>query len=459
MFQRGAGILLHITSLPSGDLGASAYSFVDKIADAGQKYWQILPLGQVGYGGSPYQCFSAFAGNVNLISNGDLAEAYEQFKHTDDKALADDFHRFCKENWFWLDDYSLFQALRNANEYRAWNEWDEPLRKRDPEAISRARKEHDDAIFAEKFNQYTFFRQWSKLKHYANEKGIQIIGDIPIYVAFDSADVWCNQSKFKLDEEGSPRLVAGVPPDYFSSTGQLWGNPVYDWAALKKEDFGWWVERIRANLNLYDIVRIDHFVGLRQAWEVPFGEPTAVNGEWADVPGHDLLATLKQHFPELPLIAEDLGEVTPDVEKLRDDFDLPGMRVLQFAFGGDASNEHLPHNHVPNSAVYTGTHDNETTVGWYKSGTKKGKQPQIIHCLKYLKSKGKEINWDMIDAAFRSVASIAIIPMQDVLGLDNSARMNTPATTDRNWSWRMTDEQLETADLERLRELAGFYAR
>jgi 4-alpha-glucanotransferase len=458
-FERGSGILLHVTSLPAGDLGPSAYEFIDKLAKAGQKYWQILPLNQTGYGDSPYGCLSAFAGNVKLIAEDEQTISFDQFKHADDQELADSFHRFCRENWFWLDDYSLFQGVRAANEYKAWNEWDEPLRRRDPEAIREAAKEYDEALFEEKFRQFTFFRQWLAVKQYANDKGVKIIGDIPIYVAYDSADVWCNQSKFKLNEDGSPRVVAGVPPDYFSSTGQLWGNPIYDWDAMRADGFSWWVERVKLNLRLVDIIRIDHFIGLGRAYEVPGGSLTAENGEWVSVPGTDLFNAFKEELGDLPFIAEDLGEVTREVEELRDAFGVAPMRVLQFAFGGDAHNIHLPHNHVPHSVVYTATHDNQTTVGWYKSGMKPRKQPHIKHCLKYLKSSGKEINWDMIAAAFASVSETAIVPMQDVLGLDDSARMNTPATMGNNWSWRMTEEQFNTADFTRLRELSEFYAR
>jgi len=458
MFQRGSGILLHITSLPSGDLGPSAYAFVDRLAEAGQRYWQILPVNQTGYGDSPYGCLSAFAGNVKLISANDALE-FEQFKSTDDQELANEFHRFCDSNWFWLDDYALYTALRAANDYKAWNEWDEPLQKREPDAIQHARAEHHAAIFEEKFRQFTFFQQWHKLKVYANEKDIAIIGDIPIYVAFDSADVWCNQSKFKLNADGSPAFVAGVPPDFFSSTGQLWGNPVYDWDAMRVDGFAWWVERVHQNLRLFDIARIDHFIGLTRAYEVPGDHTTAEHGEWMSVPGVELFDKLRQDLGELPLIAEDLGEVTNEVEHLRDSFGIAGMRVLQFAFGGDAHNTHLPHNHVPHSVVYTGTHDNDTVIGWYNAGSKPRKQQHIKHCLKYLKSNGKEINWDMIAGAFASVGEIAIAQMQDVLGLDNSARMNTPATLGNNWSWRMTEEQLETADFARLREISEFYGR
>jgi 4-alpha-glucanotransferase len=458
-FERGAGILLHVTSLPTGDL-ASAKEFIDKLSDAGQKYWQVLPVNQTGYGGSPYGCLSAFAGKVDLLIDSDISrDAFNDFKNTKDKVLADEFHRFCRENWFWLDDYALFQALRGANEYKAWNEWKEPLRKREPDAIKKALKQYDEVLFEEKFRQFMFFRRWQGVRSYANEKQIKIIGDIPIYVAYDSADVWCNQSKFKLNDDGSPAFIAGVPPDYFSTTGQLWGFPVYDWEAMLTDRFSWWVERVKLNLRLFDIVRIDHFIGLTRAYEVPGDHSTAENGDWRNVPGKELFETLTKLIGELPFIAEDLGEVTQEVEDLRDGFRLAPMRVLQFAFGGGAHNIHLTHNHVPDSAVYTATHDNETTVGWYKTGSNPRKQPHIKHCLKYLKSKGREVNWDMIAEAYRSVGEIAIVPMQDVLGLDNSARMNTPGSLDNNWTWRMSDEEWAVADWDRLRKLAEFFAR
>jgi 4-alpha-glucanotransferase len=458
-FERGAGILLHVTSLPTGTLD-SAKTFLDHLADAGQKYWQVLPLNQTGYGGSPYGCLSAFAGNIELLNEVETSrEAFEEFRNTADNSLAEEFHRFCKENWFWLDDYALFQVIRAANDYKAWNDWEEPLRKRETEALKKVLTEHDDAIFLEKFRQFAFFRKWREIRMYANEKGIKIIGDIPIYVIYDSADVWCNQSKFKLNADGSAAFVAGVPPDYFSSTGQLWGFPVYDWEAMRADRFSWWVERVKLNLRLYDLVRIDHFIGLARAYQVPGDHTTAENGEWIGVPGEEFFAILSGLIGDLPFIAEDLGEMTNEVEELRDSFGIAPMKVLQFAFGGDPHNIHLPHNYIPHCVVYTGTHDNETTVGWYLGGSKPRKQPHIKHCLKYLKSNGKEINWDMIGGAFGSVAEIAIVPMQDVLGLDNSARMNTPSTMGGNWSWRMTNEQFKGADWARLKELSEFYAR
>jgi 4-alpha-glucanotransferase len=458
-FERGAGVLLHVTSLPTGNLD-SAMNFIDRLAEARQKYWQVLPLNQTGYGGSPYGCLSAFAGNVDLLNESERSDAaFEEFRNNADQPLADEFHRFCKENWFWLDDYALFHVLRAANDFKAWNDWDEPLRKREMGTLKKVLKEQDDAIFKEKFRQFAFFRRWQEVRTYANNKGVRIIGDIPIYVAHDSADAWCNQSKFKLNDDGSAAFVAGVPPDYFSSTGQLWGFPVYDWDAMRKDRFSWWVERAKLNLRLYDIVRIDHFIGLTRAYQVPGDHDTAENGEWIEVPGIEFFTILSNLIGDLPFIAEDLGEVTKEVGELRDSFGIAPMRVLQFAFGGDPHNIHLTHNHVPHCVAYTATHDNETTLGWYKSGSKPRKQPHIKHCLKYLKSNGKEINWDMIGEAFSSVGEIAVVPMQDVLGLDNSARMNTPGSMDNNWIWRMDDEQFAGADWARLRELTEFYAR
>ncbi len=501
-FKRGSGLLHHITSLPSqfgiGDLGPAAFEFVDKLAEAGQKYWQILPLGQTGYGNSPYGCFSAFAGNVYLISPESLKEsgflsdedlsdkpefpadtvdfgsaidykkkilwsAFEKFKNTDNEDIAAEFHTFCDENYWWIEDYAFFQAYRDANDFKGWHEWDEAIRSRETEAMANAKAELDEQIFAQKFYQFAFFRQWKKLHTYAKEKGISIIGDVPIYVAFDSADVWCNRSLFKLNEDGKPTVVAGVPPDYFSSTGQLWGNPIYDWDTMRSNGFHWWTERIRFNLKMFDIVRIDHFIGLGRAWEVPGEDKTAENGEWVDVPGEELFAALKNSLGEMALIAEDLGEMTFNLERLRDDNQIPGMRILQFAFGGDAGNLHLPHNYDQSSVAYTGTHDNDTVVGWFKNIKKKkrGQPPNAAytHCTEYLRTDGKEINWDMIREVFASVADIAIIPTQDVLGLDNKARMNLPASMGSNWAWRMKPDALNEKLLERLRNLSAFYSR
>ncbi|MGB7207324.1 MAG: 4-alpha-glucanotransferase [Pyrinomonadaceae bacterium] len=499
-FPRASGILLHISSLPSalgiGDLGPKAFEFVDLLLKAKQKYWQILPLGQTGYGNSPYQCYSAYAGNIYLISLeklvdegflashdlGDapqdtadrvdfdsavgfklplLKKAFENFRQTSNEKIIADFHSFCNTNGHWLEDYALFQALRSANDDAPWLEWDEPLKLRKPEALEKAKHELDDEIFAQKFYQFAFFRQWFALKSCANRKGILIIGDIPIYVAFDSSDVWCSQDQFKLNEDGTPAVVAGVPPDYFSKTGQLWGNPIYNWEKMRAEGFGWWIGRLRFNLSLFDIARLDHFIGFTRAWEVPGKDKTAEHGQWVSVPGHDLFSTFRHALGDLPLLAEDLGDLTPEVENLRDSFGLPGMRILQFAFGGDARNSHLPHNCVQNALVYTGTHDNDTVVGWFKSKkkVKKGADTSLEHCSKYMRIDPKEIHWEFIRTALASVADIAIIPMQDLLGLDNKARMNVPATTDGNWSWRYTDGDLTDAIAVRLTELNELYGR
>ena len=348
--------------------------------------------------------------------------------------------------------------MRSANAGTSWLEWDEPLKLREPGALERAKRELDDEVFAQKFYQFTFFRQWFALKAYANSKGILIIGDIPIYVALDSSDVWCGQDQFKLNADGSPAVVAGVPPDYFSKTGQLWGNPIYNWEKMRAEGFGWWVGRLRFNLSMFDIARFDHFIGFTHAWEVPGGDKTAENGEWVPVPGYDLFSTFRHAIGDLPLLAEDLGELTPEVENLRDSFGLPGMRILQFAFGGDAKNLHLPHNYVQNSVVYTGTHDNDPVVGWFKAKKKKA-DLALEHCSKYMRIDPKEIHWEFIRTALGSVADIAIIPMQDVLGLDNKARMNVPATTDGNWSWRYTDGDMTEVIAMRLAELNELYGR
>jgi len=522
-FPRASGILLHITSLPSpfriGDFGPKAFEFVDFLVRAKQSYWQILPLGQTGYGNSPYGCYSAFAGNIYLISpeklvnDGLLSEpsavaggltsssdrpdvtkdkfppsatadssdrrvdyggaidfklplfkkAFEAFRQTTDESLIDGFHKFCDENVFWLDDYSLFQALRLRNHYAAWTDWDDGLKFRRPDALEIARKELGDEVFAQKFYQFVFFKQWYELKEYANFKNVKIIGDIPIYLTTDSCDVWCNQDQFKLNGNGQPSVVAGVPPDAFSSTGQLWGSPIYDWDKMRNGGFKWWIERVRFNLAMFDIARIDHFIGFIRAWEVPGGDATAENGKWVSVPGHDLVLTLEYALGDLPLIAEDLGSVTREVEHLRDTFEIPGMRVLQFAFGGDVRNTHMPHNYIQNSVACTGTHDSDTVVGWYNARKRKKRgQPMdaaLEHCLKYLGTGSKEIHWDFIKTAIASVADIAIIPMQDLLGLDNSARMNLPASMGENWVWRCRESDFSYEIADRLSELSGMFGR
>lgn len=504
-FKRASGILLHPTSFPSkfgiGDLGKSAFDFVDFLVQGKQTLWQVLPLGQTGYGDSPYQCFSAFAGNIYLISLEKLVEdgfldkkdiadppkfltnkvefgkvieyklpllrkAFENFRHTDDEQIAQEFQEFCHEHGFWLNDYALFRAIKFSQGQKSWQDWNEDLKLRNSEALEKARQELELEDFAEKFYQFAFYRQWNALKRYANSNNIQIIGDIPIFIALDSCDVWCQPSQFKLNEDGSPKVVAGVPPDYFSKTGQLWGNPIYNWDLMRAEGFKWWCDRVRHTLKTVDIVRVDHFRGFAASWEVPGGDKTAERGEWVDVPGKDLFNTLKWVFGDLPILAEDLGVITPDVEELRDGFGFPGMRILQFAWGGDSKNLDLPHNYIPNSCVYTGTHDNDTTVGWFNSKAGKGSgrdakqiKKETDFCKKYLNTNGKEIHWDFIRAIIASVANTAIIPMQDLLGLGNEARMNLPGSTDGNWYWRCEAKDFDQKIAERLADLVKLYGR
>lgn len=504
-FPRASGILLHPTSLPGdfgiGDLGPEAYSFVNFLVDAGQTYWQILPLGPTGYGDSPYQCFSAFAGNPLLISPEKLVEdefltagqiadrpefpshkvdfgavyewkskllplAYVGFQHTTSVDLRGKFETFLQENGWWLDDYALYRAIKTSQDQKPWYEWPTPLKLRESGALTVIKEKLFDEIMAEKFYQFLFFRQWGLLKEYANKHDVMIIGDIPIFVALDSADVWCNQQRFKLNADGSPRVVAGVPPDYFSETGQLWGNPIYDWDAMKADGFKWWVARVEFTLRTVDIVRVDHFRGFAASWEVPGGDETAENGRWVDVPGKELFSTLRQHLVRLPVIAEDLGVITPDVEELRDSYRFPGMKILQFAFGGDAKNHDLPHNYTQNCVAYTGTHDNDTTVGWWLSqaGAGSTRDAEDItrerdYCLKYLCTDGSEIHWDMIRAVWASVADTAIAPVQDLIGIGTEGRMNLPASDSGNWYWRYQAGALTAEITERLLELTETYGR
>lgn len=504
-FPRACGVLLHPTSLPSeygvGDLGKNAYQFVDFLESAKQTYWQVLPLGPTGYGDSPYQSFSAFAGNTNMISpellvkdgflsdeeinqkpdfpvgrvdfgllydwkNSILAIAFERFRNTTSVDLRGKFETFVQQEKYWLDDYALFRAIKKSQGQKLWLEWDDKLKLRDETALNQARENLRDEIQAQKFQQWLFFRQWKNLKDYANEKDIQIVGDIPIFISLDSSDVWCNPQEFKLKADGSPKVVAGVPPDYFSATGQLWGNPIYDWDKMKADGFRWWIRRVRATLQTVDVVRVDHFRGFAAAWEVPGKDKTAVNGQWVNVPGKELFDSLKTAIGDLPFWAEDLGVITPDVEELRDGFGFPGMRILQFAFGGDTKNHDLPHNYIPNSVAYTGTHDNDTTVGWFNSGAGKGstRDDEQINkerefCLKYLNSDGEEIQWDFIRAVWASVANTAIAPMQDLLGLGNDARMNLPASSSGNWYWQCKDGDFSDEIAERLSNLTEIYGR
>lgn len=503
-FPRSAGILLHPTSLPGdfgiGDLGPEAYRFVDILADAGQSYWQMLPLGPTGYGDSPYSSFSAFAGNTLLISPEKLvadelitkedvnkrpafpadrvdygavynwktkllASAFRAFSVAANSAIRSELEDFSENERAWLDDYALYRALKVTQKNKPWYEWPNKFKLRDERTLSTAREQLSDLIEEQKFYQFLFFRQWFALKEYANEVGVKIIGDIPIFVALDSADVWCEQKQFKLNPDGSAKVVAGVPPDYFSKTGQLWGNPIYDWDAMLGDGFSWWKARFRHMLKLVDVVRVDHYRGFAAAWEVPGGEETAEHGQWVNVPGRELFAKLRQEFGDLPIMAEDLGVMTPDVEALRDDFGFPGMRILQYAFGGDAKNRDLPHNYIPNTVAYTGTHDNDTIVGWWNGLTTSKTDDGSIssareHCLDYLGcDDDTDINWQLIRLLYSSVADVAIVPLQDVLGLGNETRMNTPATTSGNWQWRFENGAITDNMVARLKELAQLYGR
>jgi 4-alpha-glucanotransferase len=491
-FSRASGVLLHPTSLPGpygiGDLGPEAYAWVDWLAGCGCKLWQVLPLGPTGYGDSPYQCFSAFAGNPYLVSpqllhtqglleNEDLAEmpvwndeqvdfgrlylwkpallekAFQRFSARSGKLQAE-FETFCAENAAWLNDYALFMAIKEANGGGSWDGWPKALRLREPDALKEARTALASAVSRFSFTQFLFFRQWKDLRTYAHEKGLQIIGDIPIFVAYDSSDVWGHPDLFHLDENGKPTVVAGVPPDYFSPTGQLWGNPLYKWEVHRASGYAWWLERMQASLRLVDILRIDHFRGFAGYWEIPAGKPTAEIGRWVKGPGEDFFNAVQAKLGNLPILAEDLGVITPDVVILRDRFDLPGMKILQFAFSGP-DNPFLPHAYSKNCAVYTGTHDNDTTRGWYASAPEEEKD----FARRYLQVDGSWIAWDLIRAAWSSVASFALAPMQDLLELGNPARMNFPSHLGGNWEWRMNNQALSEKLQRRIKELNWLFQR
>jgi len=498
--KRLSGILLHPTSLPGpygiGDLGPEAYKFADFLLAAGQSLWQVLPLGPTGYGDSPYACYSAFAGNTLLVSPDQLIKeglldeaptstgspnkidfgeahtlkdqilrrAYERYTKTTDTALRSAFETFAQQHAHWLEDYALFRALKDAHGGVAWNDWEPALTRRTPSALERAREELRKSVEAQMFYQFLFFRQWFALKRYCNDRGISIVGDLPIFVAQDSADVWTNPEQFKLDKDGKPLVVAGVPPDYFSSTGQLWGNPLYNWDRMLDDGFKWWIERVRATFTVVDIARVDHFRGFAACWEIPGGDKTAERGQWVEAPGRELFTAIRKTLGELPIIAEDLGVITPDVVALRDDFGFPGMRILQFGFGSDSKNLDLPHNYVPNVVAYTGTHDNDTTVGWFNSVAGAGStrtaeqiERERKFCMDYLNTDGKEIHWDLIRGVLASVANTAVVPLQDLLGLGTEARMNLPNSTEGNWAWRVNT--LTTDLAVRLNDLSKLYGR
>ena len=492
--RRSCGILAHPTSLPGpegvGTLGKEAMTFIDFLAEAGQGAWQVLPLGPTGFGHSPYASYSAFAGNPLMISCEDLVEAglleadeiplgrggpkvefdglaerkdevlrkaFDRFAGNAPASARTEFHRWTQHPLTreWLDDASLFMAIRAVEGGRSRHEWEKGLRHRHPDAIRRFMVEHEEELWYHRFIQWIFARQWQALRTYAKSRGISLIGDIPIYVADDSADVWSHPEYFQLDEDGRPTAVAGVPPDYFSETGQLWGNPLYRWDTLAETGYAWWIARIRVLLESVDWIRLDHFRGFESYWAVPAGEKTAERGRWCPGPGRALFEALNQALGRLPFLAEDLGIITPEVEALRDSLDLPGMKILQFAFGGDASNTHLPHHHSIKSVVYTGTHDNDTTGGWLKSVDKSTRQ----HIREYLNLSRNPRIFDLIQAAYASVAALAVIPLQDALELGTSARMNTPSKTDGNWAWRARPGECSSARAERLRARAELYGR
>jgi 4-alpha-glucanotransferase len=501
MKRRTSGILLHITSLPSpwgiGDLGPSAYRFADFLSEACQGFWQVLPLNptRVHFGNSPYSSPSAFAGNPILIgldplvdqgvlSKSDLKDrphfpdervdypAVTKYKETAlDKArrnLRGDcaLDHFCEENAHWLDDYALFIALKEANPSGDWSHW--PVELRDRNNLDRLKERLKEPISREKAFQFLFFRQWSALKNYCHARGIQIIGDTPIYVVYDGADVWAHPDIFQLDAGKKPAAVAGVPPDYFSSTGQLWGNPLYDWKTLQEKGYSWWLERIAHNLKIFDILRLDHFKGFAEYWAVPAGESTAINGKWMKGPGADIFNVLLRHMPDLPLIAEDLGVITPDVEAMRDRFELPGMRVLQFAFGNDPlADEYKPFSYIRNCVAYTGTHDNDTLLSWilgdagHSTRNSDEANRERAAAMKYIGAHPgmKDLHWEFIRLLMMTSANTVITPLQDVLGLGNEARMNRPGTARGNWEWRILPRQLTSRLSGRLAELTGTYGR
>lgn len=497
MNRRGSGILLHITSLPSaygiGDLGQGAYKFVDFLRQAKQSFWQVLPLNPTEQfqGNSPYSSSSAFAGNPLLVSpelaleDGFLSKsdippvpdfpaetvdypavieykkkileaAYKHFKHKKDKST---YERFSFLNSSWLDDYALFTAIKHKFQESPWNKWDKELRDRNPQALQQAKKQLAESIEKEKFIQYLFFKQWFRLKGHCNSQGIKIIGDIPIYVNLDSADAWSNQALFKLNAEKQPLFVAGVPPDFFSATGQLWGNPVYDWKALKASGYRWWIQRMEHVLKLFDITRIDHFRGFVAYWEVASGESTAAGGKWVELDAENFFSALLKHFFSLSIIAEDLGMITADVREILYRFGFPGMKVLLFAFGEDKPlHPYLPHTYEKNCVVYSGTHDNNTVRGWFdKEANPEDKKRLFSYIGREVAAE--DVHWEFIRLAMMSVANMVIFPLQDILGLGEETRMNLPSTTQGNWQWRNTAQQLSDALSKKLLKLTQTYAR
>lgn len=497
-FKRSSGILLHPSSLPGrfgiGDLGPVAHDWLEFLAEAGCGLWQFLPLGPTGYGDSPYQCFSAFAGNPYLISPEllfeqgllnaeDLADmpafpddkvdfgevipwklkvldrAYQRYQQHPTPEITEPLQEFRQKHADWLEDFALFMALKEAHGGAPWVSWEPPLRDRQPEALNTARRQYADAIERQIFRQFLFFQQWLALREHAHHLGIQLIGDAPIFVAHDSADVWSQPGLFVLDAKGRPKIVAGVPPDYFSPTGQLWGNPLYRWQEHRRTGYAWWISRLKALLELVDVIRLDHFRGFAGYWAVPGRAKTAEKGRWLRGPGKHFLRAVQAALGDLPIIAEDLGVITPDVVDMRDSFGLPGMKILQFAFGGGPEDPFLPHHYPQNCVVYTGTHDNDTVWGWYLRVS----EPEREFYRRYLDRDGSRVAADLIRASWASVAVYALAPMQDFLDLDNRARMNYPGNPSGNWTWRMLPQVLSQpfrAHLSaRIHELNELYSR
>ncbi|MGL5057783.1 MAG: 4-alpha-glucanotransferase [Fusobacteriaceae bacterium] len=496
MFKRSSGILMHITSLPSeygiGDFGKSAYEFVDFLHSAEQKLWQILPMGATGYGDSPYQSFSAFAGNpyfidlealledellineeLNLLKEHNkengidygfiythklplLKKAYKRFLEADRKK---ELKEFKVKHKYWIEDYCLFMSLKEKFNHGNWNSWPEEYKNREKDALKKVKEELKNKMDYYLFVQYIFFMQWEKLKVYANSKSVKIIGDIPIFVAPDSSDAWSKSEMFLFDKNKNPKKVAGCPPDAFSEDGQLWGNPLYDWKVIEKDGFSWWIERIKACFEIHDIVRIDHFRGFESYWAIPAGSPTAVNGKWEKGPGMKLFHAIKEAVGDMPIIAEDLGFLTPAVEKLLKDSEYPGMKILLFAFDSKEENDYLPNKYPKNSVAYTGTHDNRTVLGWYQNCDPEDKES----CEKYLEKmpevKSWEINWKFIEAVWSTKSQLALAQMQDILGLGDEARMNTPSTSENNWQWRLKSSQLTEDLAQRLKKVTKEFRR
>lgn len=494
LFPRSSGILLHPTSLPGrygiGDLGEYAYRFVDWLENAGQTIWQVLPLGPTSYGDSPYQCLSAFAGNANLISldklvadgylseadladtpdfpvyqvdygpvidfhNQTLAKAFDGFKAKATVQQKSDHDAWVKDNAHWLEDWVLYFAIKNDNGGKPWVEWEKELALRDEKALKAAAKRLADEMAQQRFLQWVFFTQWADLKQYANERGIRFIGDVPIFVAHDSSDVWANRERFYLDESGNPTVVAGVPPDYFSETGQRWGNPLYRWDVMKSTNYSWWISRFKAILELVDLVRIDHFRGFESYWEIPAEEETAVKGDWVKGPGIEFFQSLNKALGDLPIIAEDLGEITKEVIELRDALNLPGMKILQFAWS-DPKNPFQPHNYPVNCVAYSGTHDNNTTLGWWMSEADDAVKNLIRD---YTQADTSQPHWSLIRMGMASVAHTFVAPMQDVLGYGADTRMNTPGVQGGNWAWRFTEDVFDDPAKDHLAHLTWLYRR